>query len=418
MNRINHSSTTFIDWMKQLDQTIVLIFLLLSTLGIVMVTSASIGMAEKNIGNAFYYGERQFIRVIMGVFLIYIACKIPTKFWQDNSMILMLTALFLLALVLVPGVGRTVNGSTRWIDFGLFTVQVSEIARLLLILYLSSYLTRRSDEVKENTMGFIKPMIIMGVAGGLLMMEPDFGATTVLLITGLGLLFLGGVKFGQFTLFVLGTGAILVLMVTTSAYRMERVTAFLNPWADPFDSGFQLTQALIAIGSGGWTGVGLGSSVQKLFYLPEAHTDFLYAIIAEELGFIGSVLIIVLFVWFLLRCFSIAKQAQLKQQHFGGFVVYGVALLISSQALINIGVNLGALPTKGLTLPLMSYGGNSILITSFAIGLVLRVWIEINQQPKKTKRKIRKEPVMLKDIELNDGELNSIDFGEKEVKHA
>lgn len=393
MSTLNQQQpASFFDLMKQLDQTVIIIFILLSTIGIVMVTSASIGMAEKNIGNPFYYGERQLIRVLMGAVLIFIACKIPTKFWQENSMLFMLLALFLLALVLVPNVGHKVNGSTRWINFGLFTVQVSEIARLLLIMYLSSYLTRRSDEVKMNTMGFIKPMIIMGVASGLLLMEPDFGATTVLLITGLGLLFLGGVRFGQFSLFVLGTGAILVLMVTTSAYRMERVTAFLNPWADPFDSGFQLTQALIAIGSGGWTGVGLGSSVQKLFYLPEAHTDFLYAIVAEELGFIGSVAIIILFVWLLMRCFNIAKQAQLKKHYFGGFLVYGVALLISSQALINIGVNLGALPTKGLTLPLLSYGGNSILITSFAIGLVLRVWIEINQQPKKPKRKVRKEP--------------------------
>ena len=397
MNATKHQENSSLDFFKQLDQTIIVIFILLSTLGIVMVTSASIGMAEKNIGNAFHYGERQLFRVLLGVGMIYIACKIPTKFWQQNSMLLMLIALFLLTIVLIPGVGKTVNGSTRWIDFGLFTIQVSEIARLLIIMYLGSYLTRRSGEVKTDTMGFIKPMIIMGVASGLLLMEPDFGATTVLLITGLGLLFLGGVRFGQFTLFVLGTGSILVLMVMTSVYRMERVTAFLNPWADPFDSGFQLTQALIAIGSGGWTGVGLGGSVQKLFYLPEAHTDFLYAIIAEELGFIGSVIIIVLFVWFLLRCFSIAKQAQLKGQHFGGFLVYGVALMVSTQALINIGVNLGALPTKGLTLPLMSYGGNSILMTSFAIGLVLRVWIEINQQPKKTKRAIRKEPKVLND---------------------
>ncbi len=400
MKRMTQTSNTWFDVLKQLDQTVIVIFILLSTLGIVMVTSASIGMAEKNLGNAFYYGERQLLRVLLGVVLIFIACKIPTKFWQDNSMLLMLLALFLLVLVLIPSVGKTVNGSTRWIDFGLFTVQVSEVARLLLIMYLCSYLTRRSEEVKMNTMGFVKPMIIMGLASGLLLLEPDFGAATVLLITGLGLLFLGGVRFGQFSLFVFGTGIILVLMVTTSDYRMERVTAFLNPWADPFDSGFQLTQALIAIGSGGWTGVGLGSSVQKLFYLPEAHTDFLYAIVAEELGFIGSVLIIGLFVWFLIRCFSIARQAQLKDQYFGGFLVYGVALLVSSQALINIGVNLGALPTKGLTLPLMSYGGNSILITSFAIGLVLRVWIEINAEPKKSVRRMRKEPELSADKEV------------------
>lgn len=391
MLKLEHWNSLF----ESLDKSIVIVFVLLATIGIIMVTSASIGMAERNMSSAFYYGERQLFRVGLGVILLVLACKIPTKIWHDNSMLLMLFALVLLAFVLIPGVGKTVNGSTRWLNFGLFTVQVSEIARLFLIVYLSSYLTRRSDEVKSNTMGFIKPMIIMGLASGLLLLEPDFGATTVLLITGLGMLFLGGVRFGQFTLFVLGTLMILVLMVLSSPYRMERVTSFLNPWQHPFDSGFQLTQSLIAIGSGGWTGVGLGSSVQKLFYLPEAHTDFLFAIISEEFGFVGALLIIALFVWFLWRCFSIAKQAQFKQQFFGSFVVYGVALMISSQALINMGVNMGALPTKGLTLPLISYGGNSILITSFAIGLVLRVWIELNQTKQKKTRKRNKQEVQI-----------------------
>lgn len=385
-----NASSPFYQWfnLEQLDKSLLIIFILLSSIGIIMVTSASIGMADKHMGDVFYYGERQFIRVVMGILLIMLAVRIPTKVWQDNSMILMLFALILLAFVLIPGVGKTVNGSTRWINFGLFTVQVSEIARLFLILYFASYLTRRSNEVKSNTMGFIKPMIIMGVASGLLLLEPDFGATTVLLITGLGMLFLGGVRFGQFSLFVIGTLSILILMVLSSPYRMERVTSFMNPWADPFDTGFQLTQALIAIGSGGWTGSGLGNSVQKLFYLPEAHTDFLFAIIAEELGFVGSILIIVLFVWFLFRCFSIAKQAQMNNQYFNSFVVYGIGLMISAQALINMGVNLGALPTKGLTLPLISYGGNSILISSFAIGIVLRVWIELNAPVKSTKNKV------------------------------
>lgn len=382
------------------DKTILLIFALISCIGIVMVTSASIGMAEKNMSNAFFYGERQFVRVLMGALMIMLACKIPTKLWQENSMLLMLFSLILLAFVLIPGVGKTVNGSTRWIDFGLFTVQVSEIARLFLILYLSSYLTRRCEEVKNNTMGFIKPMFIMGIASGLLLLEPDFGAATVLLLTCLGMLFLGGVRFGQFSLFVLGTATILVMMVISSPYRMERVTSFLNPWADPFDSGFQLTQALIAVGSGGWTGVGLGSSVQKLFYLPEAHTDFLYAIIAEELGFVGSLVIIALFIWFFLRCFSIAKLAQTKEHYFGSFVVYGVGLLISIQALINMGVNLGALPTKGLTLPLMSYGGNSILITSFAIGLVLRVWIELKSNDKSGNKKSKPKKAKAKELDV------------------
>ena len=291
-------------------------------------------------------------------------------------MALMLGSIILLAFVLIPGVGHSVNGATRWLNFGLFTFQISEIAKLFLIIYLSGYLLRRGDEMQTNTMGFIKPMLILAVASGLLVMEPDFGAAAVLLMTGLGLIFLGGVRFGQFLLFVAGTLCIMGLLAVSSPYRLARITSFLDPWADPFNSGFQLTQSLIAIGSGGWFGAGLGGSVQKLFYLPEAHTDFLFAIYAEEFGFVGQVCLIALFALFALRCFAIAKLALQREQAFGAYLAYGVGLLITLQAFINIGVNMGALPTKGLTLPFVSYGGNSILSMSFAVGLVLRVYLE------------------------------------------
>ena len=358
------------------DRGILLLYFTLICLGLVMVASASIGIADQNTGDPFFYAKRQFLRILLSLALLWVACRIPLQFWNRNGMALMLGSIILLAFVLIPGVGHTVNGATRWLNFGLFTFQVSEVAKLFLIIYLSGYLLRRGGEVQTNTMGFVKPMLILAMASGLLLLEPDFGAAAVLLMTGLGLIFLGGVRFGQFLLFMVGTLCIMGLLAVSSPYRLARITSFLDPWADPFNSGFQLTQSLIAIGSGGWFGAGLGGSVQKLFYLPEAHTDFLFAIFAEEFGFVGQVCLIGLFGLFALRCFRIAKMALQRDQAFGAYLAYGVGLLITLQAAINIGVNMGALPTKGLTLPFVSYGGNSILSLSFAVGLVLRVYFE------------------------------------------
>lgn len=361
---------------SMLDGQVVFLYGALAIIGLIMVTSASVGIADQQTGDPFYYGKRQFLRLVLGVLLVWLAYRVPTDFWKQNGMLLMLSSILLLALVLIPGLGRTVNGSTRWLDLGFFTVQVSEIAKLFLIIYLSGYLVRRSEEFKAGPMGFIKPMMILAVASALLLLEPDFGAAAVLLMTGLGMMYLGGVRFGHFILFVLGTLSIMVLLAMMSPYRMARITSFLDPWADPFNSGFQLTQSLIAIGSGGFFGTGLGGSIQKLFYLPEAHTDFLFAIYAEEMGFLGALLLILLYAWFAIRCFQIGKVALTLKQDFGAFLVYGIGLLVSIQAIINMGVNMGALPTKGLTLPFISYGGNSILIMSLAVGLVLRVHLE------------------------------------------
>ncbi len=378
-----------------LDGQIVLIFGLLTLIGLIMVTSASIGVADAQLNDPFYYGKRQFLRLTLGVLLVWIGYRVPTTVWKNSGMLLMLCSILLLAVVLIPGVGRTVNGSTRWLDLFFFTIQVSEIAKLFLIIYLSGYLIRRCDEVQSGIMGFVKPMLVLAVASALLLMEPDFGAAAVLLMTGLGMMFLGGVRFGQFILFVIGTLSIMVVVAVASPYRMARITSFLDPWADPFNSGFQLTQSLIAIGSGGLFGSGLGGSIQKLFYLPEAHTDFLFAIYAEEFGLVGVALLIMIYAWFVLRCFQIGKTALQKQKPFGAYLVYGVGLLVSIQAVINIGVNMGALPTKGLTLPFISYGGNSILIMSFAIGLVLRVHYEnvmADDPPKRRRRKTEQVP--------------------------
>jgi len=358
------------------DRGILLLYFALLCLGLVMVASASIGIADQYTGDPFFYAKRQFLRILLSLASLWVACRVPLQFWKRNGMALMLGSIILLALVLIPGIGHTVNGATRWLNFGLFTFQVSEIAKLFLIIYLSGYLLRRGGEVQTNTMGFVKPMLILAMASGLLLLEPDFGAAAVLLMTGLGLIFLGGVRFGQFLLFLIGTLCIMGLLAVSSPYRLARITSFLDPWADPFNSGFQLTQSLIAIGSGGWFGAGLGGSVQKLFYLPEAHTDFLFAIFAEEFGFVGQVCLIAVFGLFALRCFRIAKLALQRDQAFGAYLAYGVGLLITLQAAINIGVNMGALPTKGLTLPFVSYGGNSILSMSFAVGLVLRVYFE------------------------------------------
>jgi cell division protein FtsW len=362
-----------------LDRSILLLYLILILIGLVMVTSASIGIADQHTQDPFYYGKRHFLRIVLSFMLVWLAFRIPLSFWKNNGMVLMLGTIVLLGFVLIPGVGHSVNGSTRWLNFGAFTFQVSEVSKLFLIIYLSGYLIRRSEEVRTNAMGFVKPMLVLAFASGLLILEPDFGAAAVLLLTGLGLMFLGGVRFVQFTLFLTGTVAIMILLAVSSPYRLSRIISFIDPWADPFNSGFQLTQSLIAIGSGGWFGSGLGGSIQKLFYLPEAHTDFLFAIYAEEFGLAGTVILISLYALFAIRCFSIGKMALLGQQVFGAYLAYGVGLLITLQAVINIGVNMGALPTKGLTLPFISYGGNSLLSMSFAVGLVLRVYREYQQ---------------------------------------
>jgi cell division protein FtsW len=367
------------EFAQNIDRRILLLYLILILIGLVMVASASIGIADQNTEDPFYYTKRHFFRILLSLMLVWVAFKIPLSFWKNNGLILMLGSIVLLGIVLIPGVGHTVNGSTRWLNFGVFTFQISEVSKLFLIIYLSGYLVRRSEEVQSNAMGFIKPMLVLAFASGLLILEPDFGAAAVLLLTGLGLMFLGGVRFGQFTLFLLGTLGIMVMLAVSSPYRLSRITSFVDPWADPFNSGFQLAQSLIAIGNGGWFGSGLGGSIQKLFYLPEAHTDFLFAIYAEEFGLAGTVILISLYALFAMRCFSIGKMALLGQQVFGAYLVYGVGLLITLQAIINIGVNLGALPTKGLTLPFVSYGGNSILSMSFAVGLVLRVYREYQQ---------------------------------------
>lgn len=341
-------------------------------LGLIMVASASMSTAERAHGAPFHYFGKQVAFVCIGLLAAWAALRLPLRAWQRASVGLLLLALVLLALVLVPGIGREANGSMRWLRLGVINLQASEPAKLLLVVYLAGYLVRRREAIRRGLGGAIRPLAMVLVMAGLLLMEPDYGAAVVVFATALGMLFLGGVPFSGFLCGLAFASLFLGGVVAASPYRLERLTAFLDPWADPFGSGFQLTQALIAIGRGEWLGVGLGGSVQKLFYLPEAHTDFIFAVLAEELGFVGMAAVIGLFAFIVWRAFAIARRAELAGQPFGAHLAYGIGLLIALQAFINVGVNMGVLPTKGLTLPLVSYGGSSLVVTCLALGLLLR----------------------------------------------
>jgi len=287
----------------------------------------------------------------------------------------------------VPGIGYEVNGSRRWIRLGVMNFQFSELARVLLLMYLASYIVRRQQELRESLNGFLKPLGLLLAAAGLLLAEPDFGAATVLVATGLGMLFLAGVKLRHFFALVLLAASGLAILAVSSAYRMKRLVAFLDPWADPFNSGFQLTQSLIAIGRGELTGVGLGASVQKLFYLPEAHTDFVFAVMAEELGLAGVLILLALFIVLAGRAFQIARRAAAAGLAYQAFIAAAFGIWLGLQTSINIGVNMGILPTKGLTLPLMSYGGSSMLVTLGWLGIVMRVHHEATVSGRSAVRK-------------------------------
>ncbi|WP_317623083.1 putative lipid II flippase FtsW [Thiohalomonas denitrificans] len=348
----------------------------LLALGLVMIGSASVAIADRQTGEPFYYLWRQFAYAGLGLTLALGVLRVPLSVWEKIGPALLVGGLVLLAVLFIPGLGRTVNGSTRWLMVGPFNFQVSEFVKLAVVIYMSGYLVRHGGAVRTTVAGFLIPMSLVTLIAVLLLVEPDFGAAAVLMATALGMMFLGGVRLWLFALLVGLAGAVLSVLAVSSPYRLERLTTFLNPWEDPFNSGFQLTQALIAFGRGDWLGVGLGGSVQKLFYLPEAHTDFLLAVLAEELGLMGTLGVMALFSLLLWRVFRIGRRAAEAGQPFGSYLAFGVGMWIALQVVVNIGVNMGVLPTKGLTLPLMSYGGSSMLISCMAIALVLRVGLE------------------------------------------
>jgi cell division protein FtsW len=341
-------------------------------LGLVMIASASSEIAAVNLGNTHYNTIRHLVYLALGLIACGLTMMAPMAKVEKYSAHLLLLAVVLLILVLLPGIGREVNGAKRWIGVGLFNIQPSELAKVFAVTFLAGYLVRRQKEVRGSWMGFFKPFFVLLPIAGLLLMEPDFGATVVLLGAAAGMLFLGGVGLLRFGLMVLlAVGAIYLLV--QDPYRWARITNFSDPWADQFGAGYQLSQALIAFGRGEWLGVGLGNSVQKQFYLPEAHTDFVFSVLAEELGLVGALLTVALFVFVGVRSLYVGLWAERSRQFFSAYVAYGLAFLWLGQILINIGVNVGLLPTKGLTLPFLSYGGSSLIICCASLGMLLRI---------------------------------------------
>jgi cell division protein FtsW len=363
----------------RIDAVMLSLVLGIVLLGLVMVTSASISIASQASSEPFLYLERQLLLTLIGALLGALVFCVRLEQLERASVPLLIGATALLVLVLVPGLGHSVNGSRRWLRLAGVSFQVSEVVRVIVLLYLASYAVRREKELRTSFKGLARPLALLACVAALLLAEPDFGAATVLFGSGFALLFLAGARLRYVLGMTLITAAGFATLAMSSSYRVRRLTTFLDPWADPYNSGFQLTQSLIAIGRGEWFGVGLGASVQKLFYLPEAHTDFLFAVLAEELGLVGVALTLALFVGLIWRSFYIARLAASAGLKFGAYIAAGFGLWLGIQAFINIGVNMGVLPTKGLTLPLMSYGRSSLIVALAWVGLVLRVYHEASQ---------------------------------------
>ena len=361
---------------QDFDQILVWSAILLLSLGLVMVYSASIAIAEAGRGTGGYAAHflmRHGVYLLIGILVGLIAFQVPMPIWQKYSFYLLLFGVLLLVLVLIPGIGREVNGSRRWLSLPVVSLQPSEFVKLFVVIYAADYTTRKRVHLDNFRKGFFPMLVVMSVIGLLLLKEPDFGAFVVITAIVMATLFLGGVNLkvfmGLISILIVG----LLTLIWIEPYRMQRIVGFMDPWIDPYGKGYQLSHALIAFGRGEWLGVGLGGSVEKLFYLPEAHTDFLLAVIAEELGFIGVVAVVILFAGLVVRSFVIGRQATMQERHFSALVAQGIGVWLGVQALINMGVNMGILPTKGLTLPLMSFGGSSIVANCVALAVLLRV---------------------------------------------
>ncbi len=359
--------------LPNLDWPLLACVLVLSGFGFVMMSSASMPIADRAFDAPFHFVIRHALALGLAAVAGILVFVTPLAWWERSGPTLFFLGLVLLVLVLIPGIGRAVNGASRWIPLGPLNLQSSEFMKFFAVIFVSGYLVRRREEVITSLWGFLKPMILMVIASALIMRQPDFGTIVILLATVLGLLFLGGVRLTHFAVLFGMLTTTAVILVALEPYRLERVTSFMNPFADPFDTGFQLAQALIAFGRGEWLGVGLGNGIQKQFFLPEAHTDFLMAVIGEELGLAGTLAVIAAFGFFLWRVLAIGARAERAGCWFATYTAHGFGLGIGLQAMVNIGVNLGLLPTKGLTLPFMSYGSNSIIVTCMAVGLLLRI---------------------------------------------
>ena len=360
----------------EFDRSLAWAALLLVSLGLVMVYSSSIATAEAGRytgNNSAYFLLRHSLFLALALGAATAVFLVPVRLWQKAAPWFFAACVVLLVLVLVPGIGREVNGARRWLNLGVANMQPSELMKLAVVLYAADYTVRKHAVLKNFRRGLLPMLAVMMVVAWLLLREPDFGAFVVVAVSAFGVLFLGGMSGRHFSALLGMLGAGFVLLVLSSPYRMQRILGFMDPWSDAYGKGYQLSHALIAFGRGEWLGVGLGASIEKLHYLPEAHTDFLLAVIAEELGLLGVVAVIALFVWVVLRAFLIGRQAALRERHFPALVAQGIGIWIGFQALINMGVNMGLLPTKGLTLPLMSFGGSGMIVNCVAIAVLIRI---------------------------------------------
>jgi cell division protein FtsW len=356
-----------------LDYGLLVAAIAITAFGFIMVASASLPVADSSHGSPFHFVIRHALALVLALGAGLLCFAVPVRGWERAGLLLFLVGLVILVLVLVPGVGRTANGATRWIPLGPLNLQGSEFMKFFAVVYVAGYLVRRQAEVASSILGFVRPMILMAVASALILAEPDFGTTAVMLATIMGLLFLGGVPAINFAVLTGLVAVALVALIIYEPYRLERLLNFLHPFDDPYDKGFQLSQALIAFGRGEWLGVGLGHGIQKQFFLPEAHTDFLMAVVGEEFGFVGVLLVILGFAFLVWRAFDIGARAQRQGDLFAAYLAHGLGLGLGLQAFINIGVNVGLLPTKGLTMPFMSYGSNSLIAAIMAVGVLLRI---------------------------------------------
>lgn len=372
MKKIRHKKNIQ-DVIVLYDKWLIFTVVALLVVGLMMVASSSVMISTKYYHQPFHFVLRQASYLLVGFMFGLVVIRIDSSVWNKYSIPLLFLCTLLLLLVLIPGIGRVVNGSRRWISVGPLSLQVSELAKLAMIVYVAGYFVRQKEHILYSIWGFINPMLVLGLVVSLLLLEPDFGASVVITCTIMAMLFLIGVKLRYYIVLLLVVVVALVTLAVTSPYRMTRLTAFLNPWADQFNSGYQLTQSLIAFGQGGWFGVGLGDSVQKLFYLPESHTDFLFAVLAEELGLLGILLVLFLYGVLIFRGFTIGYTAYKQKREFAAYLAYGLVFWLGFQAVINMGVNAGLLPTKGLTLPFLSYGGASLVVNCIVIAMLLRI---------------------------------------------
>lgn len=376
------------------DRQVVWISLGLMLTGLVMVTSASFPISSRLTGQPFHFMFRHAIFLALALISAIVIIQVPMERWIRSGTLLLCASFVLLLVVLLAG--KSVNGASRWIPLGLFNLQPAEVAKLSLFIFMSSYLMRKQNEVRESFFdGFLKPILVFGALAVLLLGQPDLGTVIVMLVTLFGMLFIAGAKLSQF-IALMGAGILAVIgLIIVEPYRMRRVTSFLDPWEDPFGSGYQLTQSLMAFGRGEWLGQGLGNSIQKLEYLPEAHTDFVFAVLAEELGFLGVILVLLLIFSLVIKAILIGRKAFEHEQYFGGYLAFGIGIWFAFQTMVNVGAAAGIVPTKGLTLPLISYGGSSLIIMSIAVAILLRIdfecrllnkqELEIDIEPNETK---------------------------------